>query len=137
MRSVLRECCNRATPIFFWLNACAFVLEHFTCKTRPFHCMRIRNARRQLRSSGMMAANYILVLLLLSYLSPKLVAVVDDPDCAPAKIAVKDQDVSLPLPLASARPHSADPGIDCSIKELAWEYSKKLLPQVRYLIYMM
>lgn len=37
-----------------------------------------------------------------------------------------------PLPMGSARPQNMDAGIDCDIKELAWEYAKKLLPQVSY-----
>ena len=35
------------------------------------------------------------------------------------------------LPRASARPFNVDPELDCAVKELAWEYAKKLLPQVR------
>lgn len=54
---------------------------------------------------------------MLSYLSLKLVAAADDPDYAAIKKPVED--VGLPLPLASARPDNADPGMDCSIKELA------------------
>ena len=81
--------------------------------------------------SGKMAG-YILVLVIISYFSSKFVTAADDPDYMATKMAVEG--VSLPLPLASARPHNADPGIDCSIKELSWEYSKKLLPQVRYLV---
>lgn len=36
-----------------------------------------------------------------------------------------------PLPMGFARPLNVDPKLDCSIKELAWEFAKKLLPQVR------
>ena len=35
-----------------------------------------------------------------------------------------------PLPMAFARPVNVDQGIDCAVKELAWEYAKKLQPQV-------
>ena len=34
------------------------------------------------------------------------------------------------LPRAFARPLNVDPELDCAVKELAWEYAKKLLPQV-------
>ena len=34
------------------------------------------------------------------------------------------------LPRAYASPVNVDPKLDCAIKELAWEYAKKLLPQV-------
>ena len=34
-----------------------------------------------------------------------------------------------PLPRVSATPLNVDPKLDCAIKELAWEYAKKLLPQ--------
>ena len=34
-----------------------------------------------------------------------------------------------PLPRASATPLNIDPSLDCSLKELAWEFAKKLLPQ--------
>ena len=34
------------------------------------------------------------------------------------------------LPRATARPLDVDPKLDCAIKQLAWEYAKKLLPQV-------
>ena len=33
------------------------------------------------------------------------------------------------LPKGSATPLNVDPKLDCAIKELAWEYAKKLLPQ--------
>ena len=33
-----------------------------------------------------------------------------------------------PLPKASSRPVNVDPKLDCAIKELAWDYAKKLLP---------
>ena len=35
-----------------------------------------------------------------------------------------------PLPMAFARPVDVDQDIDCAVKELAWEYAKKLQPQV-------
>ena len=35
-----------------------------------------------------------------------------------------------PLPMAFARPVNVDQDIDCAVKELAWEYAKKLQPQV-------
>lgn len=44
------------------------------------------------------------------------------------------QQVGTPLPMASARPLNMDAGMDCKIKELAWEYAKKLLPQVSHVI---
>ena len=34
-----------------------------------------------------------------------------------------------PLPRASASPLNVDPKLDCAIKELAWDFAKKLLPQ--------
>jgi hypothetical protein len=43
------------------------------------------------------------------------------------------------LPMAFARPVNVDQGIDCAVKELAWEYAKKLQPQVnqsRMIIYL-
>ena len=44
------------------------------------------------------------------------------------------QKVGTPLPMGSARPLYVDTGMDCDIKELAWEYAKKLLPQVSHAI---
>ena len=35
------------------------------------------------------------------------------------------------LPMVFARPLDVDPNLDCLIKELAWNYANKLLPQVR------
>ena len=35
------------------------------------------------------------------------------------------------LPKASSTPVNVDPKLDCAVKELAWEYAKKLLPQQR------
>ena len=35
-----------------------------------------------------------------------------------------------PLPRAHASPLNVDADVDCAIKELAWEYAKKLLPRV-------
>ena len=34
-----------------------------------------------------------------------------------------------PLPLATARPVNVDLDLDCAIRELAWEYAKRLLPR--------
>ena len=34
------------------------------------------------------------------------------------------------LPIAYASPINVDPELDCAVKELAWEYAKKLLPRV-------
>ena len=34
-----------------------------------------------------------------------------------------------PLPKASASPANVDPKLDCAIRELAWDYAKKLLPR--------
>ena len=34
-----------------------------------------------------------------------------------------------PLPRADVKPSNADPKLDCAIKELAWEYARKLQPQ--------
>ena len=36
---------------------------------------------------------------------------------------------STTLPRTSVKPTNADPSLDCAIKELAWEFAKKLLPQ--------
>ena len=36
-----------------------------------------------------------------------------------------------PLPRAFGSPQNVDPKIDCVIKNLAWEYAKKLIPRVR------
>ena len=36
-----------------------------------------------------------------------------------------------PLPRAFGSPQNVDLGIDCVIKNLAWEYAKKLVPRVR------
>eukprot|EP00731_Ephydatia_muelleri_P028718 Em0020g362a len=36
---------------------------------------------------------------------------------------------SEPLPRASATPLNIDPSLDCSLKELAWQFARKLLPQ--------
>ena len=33
-----------------------------------------------------------------------------------------------PLPRASQSPANIDPALDCAIKQLAWNYAKKLLP---------
>ena len=34
------------------------------------------------------------------------------------------------MPRALASPLNIDPKLDCAVKELAWEYAKKLLPRV-------
>ena len=34
------------------------------------------------------------------------------------------------LPRAFSSPLNVDPKLDCAIKELAWEYAKRLLPKV-------
>ena len=36
-----------------------------------------------------------------------------------------------PLPRAFGSPQNVDPKIDCVIKDLAWEYAKKLIPRVK------
>ena len=36
-----------------------------------------------------------------------------------------------PLPRAFGSPQNVDPKIDCVIKNLAWEYAKKLIPRVK------
>ena len=36
-----------------------------------------------------------------------------------------------PLPRAFGSPQNVDPKVDCVIKNLAWEYAKKLIPRVR------
>ena len=64
----------------------------------------------------------LLLLLLLPYLSGEL---------AYASYSGHTKE-GAPLPMASARPLGVDQGIDCAIKELAWEYAKKLLPQVKF-----
>lgn len=46
---------------------------------------------------------------------------------------MKYEQKSTWLPRASARPLNVDPKLDCAIKELAWEYAKKLLPQVSHI----
>ena len=38
------------------------------------------------------------------------------------------------LSRAFASPLNVDPKVDCAIKELAWEYAKKLLPRVSLLL---
>ena len=38
---------------------------------------------------------------------------------------------SGPLPRAFGSPQNVDPNIDCVIKNVAWEYAKKLIPRVR------
>ena len=43
---------------------------------------------------------------------------------------VETQEKTWPLPRAYARPLNVDPKLDCAVKQLAWEYAKKLLPQV-------
>ena len=40
------------------------------------------------------------------------------------------QNTHTSLPRAFARPLNVDQELDCAVKELAWEYAKKLLPQV-------
>ena len=35
-----------------------------------------------------------------------------------------------PLPRAFGSPVNLDPDVDCAIKNLAWEYAKKLIPRV-------
>ena len=35
-----------------------------------------------------------------------------------------------PLPRAFGSPLNVDPNVDCTIKNLAWEYAKKLIPRV-------
>jgi hypothetical protein len=46
-------------------------------------------------------------------------------------IAKQEEDVHTSLPRGFPRPLNVDPELDCAVKELAWEYAKKLLPQVR------
>ena len=37
-----------------------------------------------------------------------------------------------PMSRAFASPLNIDPKVDCAVKELAWEYAKKLLPRVSF-----
>ena len=50
--------------------------------------------------------------------------------CLGLTIAKQEEDAYTSLPRAFARPFNVDPELDCAVKELAWEYAKKLLPQV-------
>ncbi len=45
-------------------------------------------------------------------------------------IAKQEEDANTSLPRAFVKPLNVDPELDCAVKELAWEYAKKLLPQV-------
>lgn len=52
--------------------------------------------------------------------------------CVEIQLSAQENDIQDQtwLPRAHARPVNVDPKVDCAVKELAWEYAKKLLPQV-------